>query len=404
MPDARPSFGSEPFILLYSVLLSVFHSFFFFFSFPKQAQRLVSRAAPRLLGALGAGAFLILRISQAQETNEIRQIRLVERRRNLRQTMNLKRNIFVGGKGGVGKSTLSASLALALSRRGKILLVSTDPAHNLGDLLGGGESGEIFAARDNLDAVEIDPEKETREYADRLAAHAREHVSPSSYQRVDDYFASARDSASAQESALFERLSSLMVESRERGYDRVVIDTAPTGHTLRLFFMPGALKRWSRGLLEAQGEASFADDVIGHVSAERSDGEDKRSRRAKLLDLLNNRYRKYARCENIMRDDSDVMLVLNPENLPVLETRRSAEYLRERGKPVTALFVNKVLPDSKDEFLAAHKALQERFIAQIETSFPDTPKAWVPYAKNELKEDRDLEAIGESLLKQLGVD
>jgi arsenite/tail-anchored protein-transporting ATPase len=177
--------------------------------------------------------------------------------------------LFVGGKGGVGKSTTAAALALHLveTRGERVLLVSTDPAHSLGDLfdrrLGDHETlvAEGPGGRGALHALEIDPEGETDRYLEGVRDAMRAFVRPALFSEVERQIELTRQSPGAMEAAMMDRVAELMDRGRE-GRDRVIFDTAPTGHTLRLLVLPELMAAWTDGLLrrrdrsEALGRAT----------------------------------------------------------------------------------------------------------------------------------------------------
>ena len=128
--------------------------------------------------------------------------------------------LFVGGKGGVGKSTTAAAIAVRLADAGeRILLVSTDPAHSLGDLFGtsiGDGEREIV---EGLFATEIDPEGEVEAYLARVKATMRHYVQPAMYAEIERQMELTRHSPGAEEAALMDRVTSLMADATAR-YDR----------------------------------------------------------------------------------------------------------------------------------------------------------------------------------------
>lgn len=276
----------------------------------------------------------------------------------------LKRVIFVGGKGGVGKSSTASSLAYKLSKNEKILLISTDPAHNLCDIFGINFSDNIINLSPNLDALQINPDYEATKYIKEIATKTRKLINPKSYHMLDEYYKNVASSQNAKEAALFERLCDTILQ--ETTYRHIVIDTAPTGHTLRIFFMPKLLKNWAKGLLSQQERASFSEDIIGHFGGK----SDSKFIRGDMVEILEQRYQKYSKFENILKNDCDIILVLNPELLAINETQRAIESLRQKGLDASFLVINKILPkSSNDEFLQARIELQYKFLGEISSKF-----------------------------------
>ena len=145
---------------------------------------------------------------------------------------------FVGGKGGVGKTTVATALSLALADSGeRTLLVSTDPAHSTSDLLGTALGAQPIRIGEALDAVEIDAEQEADRYVAAVRSDVHRLVAPAVRATVDRHLDLARRGAGTLESALLDRLADLLSLGTAE-YDRVVVDTATTGHTLRLLEMP----------------------------------------------------------------------------------------------------------------------------------------------------------------------
>ncbi len=125
--------------------------------------------------------------------------------------------IFVGGKGGVGKSTTAAALAVKLAHTGyKTLLISTDPAHNVGHVFDMEIGGKVKKVAGNLYATEIDPDIETANYIKGVKENIKKVVHSGMMEEVHRQLDTAKASPGADEAALFDRLITIILEEREK--------------------------------------------------------------------------------------------------------------------------------------------------------------------------------------------
>jgi arsenite-transporting ATPase len=142
--------------------------------------------------------------------------------------------IFFSGKGGVGKSTMSCAAAVWLAKAGnKTLLVTTDPAPNLTDIFGQTIGHQVTPVQgvENLHAIEIDPDEASEEYRERIIAPVREILDEKNIAVIKEQLSSP----CVEEVAAFDKFIEFMDDP---GYDVVIFDTAPTGHTIRLLELP----------------------------------------------------------------------------------------------------------------------------------------------------------------------
>jgi len=170
------------------------------------------------------------------------------------------RFLFFTGKGGVGKTSIACATAVELARAGRrVLLVSTDPASNVGQVLGVEIGSRItpIEAVPGLSALEIDPQAAAQVYRDRIVGPVRNLLPESVVKGIEEQLSGACTT----EIAAFDEFTALLLDSAlTSGYDHIVFDTAPTGHTIRLLQLPGA---WS-GFLEAgKGDASCLGPLAG---------------------------------------------------------------------------------------------------------------------------------------------
>lgn len=304
---------------------------------------------------------------------------------------NDKRIVFFGGKGGVGKSTISAAYALHSAEKGdQTLLVSTDPAHNTGDLFDKEIGGSIKKVRENLFAYEIDSDQETKHYLENVKDNLKDLVKPKMKQEVYRQIDMAGSAPGADEAALFDKLVSLILDEGEK-YDRIVFDTAPTGHTIRLLTLPELMGVWIDGML--QRRKKFQKDYSQWLG----DGEVPDD---PIYEILNSRKQRFASVRGILLDESQTgfVFVLNPERLPIMETGKAIHQLFHHDLNVNTLVVNKVLPDYVDgQFLKKRKHREEEYLKLIESQFPDQKMIHIPLLEEDIHDFQSLKTISSSL-------
>jgi len=315
----------------------------------------------------------------------------------------------VGGKGGVGKTTTAAAFALKLADRGeRCLLVSTDPAHSLHDLFGVSIGDRETRIHGELWALEVDPEAEADRHLDSVRRGMRSFVKPELYHEIDRQMELTRLSPGAVEAALLERVARLMDEAGER-YRRVIFDTAPTGHTLRLLSLPEIMSAWMDGLLkhrDRSDELARARKRLDRPPGEDlsfldrpMEEEDDRSRR--IRETLMERRRLFARARTLMLDPAvtGFLLVLIPEKLPILESRMALDALEKFHVPVLGMVVNRVLPPGPlGDFLEARREQEGEYLERIRKTFPGVPAIHVPLLPRDVEGLTGLRALGEHLL------
>lgn len=299
---------------------------------------------------------------------------------------------LVGGKGGVGKTTIAAALASHLATDGApTLLVSTDPAHSAGDALDHRLRDEPTVVRGALEAVEIDAEAAADAYVERVRRDSHRLVSPEVRATVDRHLDLARQGAGTLESALVDRLVDLLDGCPDR-WRRVVVDTAPTGHTLRLLAMPELLTGWVEGLVSQRERARGVERLASRLAGDDAPPSDP------VLVRLRDQHERLTRLRRRLRDDAVVHLVALPERLPVAETRRAATSLDQAGLTLGAVVVNRVLPDDADgDYVAARRAQQQVHLAELDGQFADRPRPRVPQLPGDVADPAALAEVGRHL-------
>ncbi|AFA39991.1 arsenite-activated ATPase ArsA [Pyrobaculum oguniense TE7] len=241
--------------------------------------------------------------------------------------------VFLGGKGGVGKTTLSCAIAYQLAVAGRrTLLVSTDPAHSVGDVLDMEIGPAPRRVVENLYAVELDLEKVALEKGKRVIEVAAKIVPPDIYEAFSKYVDAVVRGPGVDEYVLVEKT----LDYANSGYDFVVFDTAPIGHTFKLLQLPDLLRRWLE-LLKRQR--------LTYVKLSRNiaklKGETHRS--DPLLDFLEATAKRIEATARILKDPNatSFFLVANPEKVVLDETIRFIERLKELGIPLKGVIMNK---------------------------------------------------------------
>ncbi|WP_188454591.1 ArsA family ATPase [Virgibacillus oceani] len=293
--------------------------------------------------------------------------------------------VFVGGKGGVGKSTASAAIAWEQSINGhRTLLVSTDPAHNLGDIFNQRIGGKITNLSKYLSALEIDPEIETANYISGVKENIKGVVHSGMINEVHRQLDTAKMSPGADEAALFDKLISVILEERDH-FDTIVFDTAPTGHTIRLLTLPELMGVWIEGLLEKRRKTNE------NYTQLLNDGEPIED---PIYDVLKERQERFAKAREILLDPhkTSFVFVLNPERLPILETNKAIQLLDKYHLHVKSLIVNKVLPEDADgDFIIKRREHEKQYLDMIEKTFEKQRLVYVPLFANDITCKQELE-------------
>jgi arsenite/tail-anchored protein-transporting ATPase len=209
---------------------------------------------------------------------------------------------------------------------------------------------------------------------------------------------------------MLERMAELMI-GEDRRFDRVIFDTAPTGHTLRLLSLPEIMAAWTDGLLRHRGRSDSwnaalkklkprpgVGDDLAFVDAV-SEPEDERSSR--IRNLLLERRRKFYQARRLLLEEGTTgfILVLIPEKLPILESRKAVEALAGFDVPILSLVVNRVLPaEPLGDFLEQRREQEAAYLVQIDTLFRHLPRVRVPLMPRDVEGFDGLRAIADHLL------
>jgi len=295
-----------------------------------------------------------------------------------------KKILFFGGKGGVGKTTVSAATAAACAKLGaKVLLVSTDPAHNLGHLFDRSIGGKPTRIAAGLDALELDPHETVNTHLKEISSSLHRLMPTNLYSEVDKHITLAKDAPGMHEAAILERMADV-VEVGLKDYDKIIFDTAPSGHTARLMVLPEVMSAWTEGLIKRREKAdrfaefvrelgedtSMQDKTIGNAD----DSEQERESGIRQI-LLRRRHKFHHLRERVADSETtSFVIVLAAERLPVLETIELHEQLKQANISVDCLVVNKRAPIDSGDFLRERQEQEEIHLATLADRLPSLPK------------------------------
>lgn len=264
------------------------------------------------------------------------------------------RFLFFTGKGGVGKTSIACATAVQLASAGKrVLLVSTDPASNVGQVFGTDIGNHIIAiaAVPGLFALEINPQAAAQAYRDRIVGPVRGVLPETVVKGIEEQLSGACTT----EIAAFDEFTALLTDAAlTADYAHIIFDTAPTGHTIRLLQLPGA---WS-GFLEAgKGDASCLGPLAG-LEKQRSQY---KAAVAALADPLRTR----------------LVLVARAQSATLREVARTHAELAAIGLSQQYLVINGVLPAGQaeqDELAAAILRREQAALAAVPEELKALPR------------------------------
>ena len=281
------------------------------------------------------------------------------------------RILFFTGKGGVGKSTMAAAAAWQLSKKNRILIVSLDPAHSLGDIFGVTLKNSKSRFTDTLHLKEISLHKLSKEYLQREI-----NVLSSTYRylqalNLDEYFSVLKYSPGIEEYAL---LTGIEETIRDEGnFDYIIFDTPPTGLTLRFLALPRVTITWIDRLIQIRQKILEKRYTIhrirGVLSKEETllsynEGDDDVLKRLRTL-----KDNSQALNTILQGEDCTIVLVFNPDILSLKESQRLIEGLEDLELPLRLLIDNKVTEENIETAERVERDIRNRKDVALERVF-----------------------------------
>ena len=259
------------------------------------------------------------------------------------------KSLFFTGKGGVGKSTLASAAAWQLAQRGyKVLAISLDPAHNLGDIFGMDLSYKKRKIADNLWLQEANLDRAAQEYLQQNTQLLTQVYSYTKAFNLDMYFKVLRHSPGVEEYA-----SLLILEDafrNETDMDYIVFDTPPTGLTLRILALPNISVTWIDRLRRIRREILRKRHTVHSMTGQYIEEgtvlpytEDEDPVFVKLQDMFNRYVKLYKQLSE--KKNNLIAVVFNPDYLSQRESQRIIDGLKDLELPLRAGFNNKYTPD-----------------------------------------------------------
>jgi len=322
--------------------------------------------------------------------------------------LNLNMVMF-GGKGGVGKTTCASSSAIWTAEHGRnTLIISTDPAHSLGDSLGvdlpPGEPKQIPSI-DNLTALEINPKANISEFRGLTNINPIEEMGMPDIMGGMPLMEDLQELTSMNPPGIDEALALLkMLEfvETEHNYDLIIFDTAPTGHTLRFLSLPETLSGWIGKLINMR--IKFGN-MFGAIKRIFTREEKKEDNSLKILERLNNSILN-ARDDLTNPLKNSFVIVMIPEEMAITETGRLLNELIKNNIPVSNIVVNQLYQDPSDlcNFCRARREMQQRNLIKIREIFNEKlgkNLIEIPLFKEEIRKYSKLKELGKYLINNM---
>jgi arsenite/tail-anchored protein-transporting ATPase len=291
-----------------------------------------------------------------------------------------RRYIMFGGKGGLGKTTFSAATAHWLAKQGKkVLVFSVDPQASLSDIFQKDIFGQgAVKITDNLWAQEIDADRHIKEYQDEIR---KKIVDMYGFDKVpdeiEDYIQAASAEPAMEESAIFDSVVDIVVES---DYDYYIYDLVPLGHALYYLSMAKVYDEWITKITRLREEMREYEEVAARMKREKEVEEDQ------ILSELQYIRGRINSASQILTDRQKTafFFVLVPEEMILLDTKKAAGMFAKFDVPIAGYVVNRVLPEDLEGaeglpvYLKNRIEMQHRYLDQIKSTLGKDVLGYIP--------------------------
>jgi arsenite/tail-anchored protein-transporting ATPase len=298
------------------------------------------------------------------------------------------------GKGGVGKTSISAATALRCAEMGmKTIVISTDTAHSLGDSLDVEIGPEPIQLRDNLWAQEVDARYSMDKYWGSIQKYM---VSLFTQKGVKDIVAEEVTILPGLEEGA--HLLWINKYVKDKTYDVLIVDAAPTAETLRLLSLPDVTRWWFEKLMTlTRGASKFLRPIAKPLMGTELPSSD-------AFDAVQSLFKTLDDVRVLLTDPemSSLRLVVNAEKMVIKETQRTYTYLNLYGYATDAVICNRILPpEVNDPYFAQWKDLQQKNLGLIHEAFGELPLLRAPMFNRDVNGIDSLRRLGDALYKDI---
>ncbi|MBI4823592.1 MAG: ArsA family ATPase [Nitrospirae bacterium] len=298
--------------------------------------------------------------------------------------------ILFGGKGGVGKTTCASASGLYMGGHGlNTLLISTDPAHSLSDSLQRDVGHEVTRLEgvNNLSAIEISAEKALGDFKMQYYDELEKLFDTSTYLDTEDIESLLGLPIPGIDEVM--GLKKIVELIEDGGFNKYIVDTAPTGHALRLMGLPELLDDWIKVMSKMRWKYRYmVSSFAGRYSPDSAD------------DFLVSMKKTVSKIRSLLSDPErcEFVVVTIPEDMAVKETRRLINSLRQYKVNVNKLVINNVVPEGECRLCRSRRQVQGKYIRELQEQFGDLSTTVLLLQPHEVKGPDALRNLGNELI------